>query len=133
MPEPIPSPKQIESALAELQQWPGLARSPQLSKFLNYIVHAKVRGDEGAIKAYSIAVDVFGRPPTFDPQNDPIVRVQAGRLRSILDEYYRTDGAASEIRFCWSSSCRDIPRGPHAPRYRSSSVTLLDQCQHSAL
>lgn len=62
-----PSREAVETALADLLTWPGLARSPQLSRFLNHIVQAKLRGDEGSIKAYSIAVDVFGRPPTFDP------------------------------------------------------------------
>ena len=90
---------EIEAALERIQAWPGLARSPQLAKFLNYIVEAKLNGNEAGIKAYSIAVDVFGRPQSFDPQSDPIVRVQARRLRAALEEYYAGEGAGEAVRF----------------------------------
>ena len=84
-----PSPDQVRAALEELLGWSEVIRSPQLAKFLKHIVDTKLRGDEASIKAYSIAVDVFGRPPSFDPQTDPIVRVQARRLRGLLQEFYR--------------------------------------------
>lgn len=104
----MPPRQEVEAALARATQWPGLARSPQLVKFLNYIVEARLSGNEGAIKAYSIAVDVFGRPHDFDPQNDPIVRVQARRLRSALEEYYADAGAGEQIRF-------QLPVGRYVP------------------
>jgi len=52
----------VQAALDELLSWPAIARSPQLARFLSYIVSAKLKGEEGGIKAYSIAVD--GRPKT---------------------------------------------------------------------
>ena len=85
-------------------------RSPQLSRFLKHIVDAKLNGDEASIKAYSIAVDVFGRPPTFDPQTDPIVRVQARRLRGLLQEFYRQDLATSGARIT-------LPVGRYVPEF----------------
>jgi tetratricopeptide (TPR) repeat protein len=100
----------VEAALEQLMSWPGLARSPQLARFLNYIVKAKLRGDEASIKAYAIAVDVFGRPQSFDPQSDPIVRVQARRLRAALDEYYAGDGAGSPVRI-------SLPVGRYVPEF----------------
>ena len=107
----------VETALEQLTSWPGLSRSPQLARFLNYIVRAKLRGDEASIKAYSIAVDVFGRPQTFDPQTDPIVRVQARRLRSVLNEFYSGEGAGSPVRI-------DLPVGGYVPQfhYRDDST-----------
>ncbi len=107
----MPPRAEIEAALARIQQWPGLARSPQLAKFLNYIVSARLDGNEAGIKAYSIAVDVFGRPQSFDPQNDPIVRVQARRLRAVLEEYYASEGAAETITFY-------LPVGRYIPEFR---------------
>ena len=104
------SPDEIERALNELLAWPGLARSPQLVSFFKYIVEKKLRGEEAEIKAYSIAVDVFGRAQNFDPQADPIVRVQARRLRAALDEYYATVGAGSAIRFY-------LPVGRYVPEW----------------
>lgn len=74
-------------------------------------MRAKLRGDEASIKAYSIAVDVFGRPQSFDPQSDPIVRVQARRLRALLEEYYAGEGAESPVRFY-------LPVGRYVPEFR---------------
>lgn len=79
----------VEDALAALLAWPEIARSPQLAAFLDHVVRARLDGREEQIKAYSIAVDVFGRPTSFDPQQDPIVRVQARRLRHLLMRYHR--------------------------------------------
>lgn len=107
----MPPRAEIEAALARIQEWPGLARSPQLAKFLNYIVGARLEGNEAGIKAYSIAVDVFGRPQSFDPQNDPIVRVQARRLRAVLEEYYASEGAAEPVMFY-------LPVGRYIPEFR---------------
>lgn len=109
--EPMPPRHEVEAALTRVTQWPGLARSPQLVKFLNYIVAARLAGSEGGIKAYSIAVDVFGRQQSFDPQSDPIVRVQARRLRSALEEYYADAGADEKLRFY-------LPVGRYIPEFQ---------------
>lgn len=83
-----PAKIEVETALEELLAWEPLARSPQLARFLRYVVEKTLAGETNGIKAYAIAVDVFGRPQTFDPQSDPIVRVQARRLRSLLEQFY---------------------------------------------
>lgn len=100
----------ILQALETLLEWPEIARSPQLSKFLDYIVRKTLDGEEQAIKAYSIAVDVFGRGADFDPQADPIVRVQARRLRGLLDDFYRGPGADAPIRI-------RLPVGRYVPDF----------------
>jgi Tfp pilus assembly protein PilF/TolB-like protein len=100
----------VREALAAVLAWPEIVRSPQLSRFLRYIVERKLDGETQAIKAYSIAVDVFGRPPDFDPQADPIVRVQARRLRSLLDQYYLEDGRDDAVRI-------DLPIGRYVPEF----------------
>lgn len=109
---PIAAPEReaIVAALERLLAWPEVARSPQLGKFLDYIVRRTLDGDEQSIKAYSIAVDVLGRGEDFDPQSDPIVRVQARRLRGLLDEYYRTDGAAESPQIL-------LPVGRYVPEF----------------
>jgi tetratricopeptide (TPR) repeat protein len=111
-PQTMPPRAEIEAALARIQEWPGLARSPQLARFLRYIVEARLNGNEAGIKAYSIAVDVLGRPQSFDPQNDPIVRVQARRLRAALVEYYASEGASEAVRFY-------LPVGRYIPEFRA--------------
>ncbi len=105
-----PSPEQVRAALGEILSWSELMRSPQLSRFLKHIVDAKLSGDEASIKAYSIAVDVFGRPASFDPQADPIVRVQARRLRGLLQEFYRQNLGHSETKIT-------LPVGRYVPEF----------------
>lgn len=101
---------EIRAALERLQSWPEIARSPQLSRLLGYIVERTLVGGAEAIKAYSIAVDVFDRPPDFDPQADPIVRVQARRLRSLLAQYYEGPGRNDPLRIV-------LPVGRYVPEF----------------
>lgn len=71
--------------------------APQMSAFLRYVVVQAATGNKGRIKAYTVAVDALGKPETFDPQNDPVVRVLAGRLRSTLSAYYEQHADADVI------------------------------------
>lgn len=64
-------------------------KSPKTSAFLRYVVLQTLDGNAGRIKAYTIGVDALCKPLTFDPQNDPSVRVLALRLRQMLNDYYR--------------------------------------------
>ncbi|UXN75758.1 hypothetical protein N8D56_10815 [Devosia sp. A8/3-2] len=97
-------------ALEHLLEWPEIARSPQLAVFAAYIVGRTLDGEQQAIKAYSIVVDVFGRGAGFDPQADPIVRVQARRLRALLGAYYQGAGASEPVRI-------KLPVGRYIPEF----------------
>ena len=112
MSQPGPSHEAVLSALERLLAWPELARSPQLASFLQYIVRRTLEGQEQSIKAYSIAVDVFGRPANFDPQSDPIVRVQARRLRALLNDYYAQSGQNEPFQI-------RLPTGRYIPEFVS--------------
>ncbi|HEY0032376.1 MAG TPA: hypothetical protein VGB81_03845, partial [Devosia sp.] len=112
MSQPGPSHEAVLSALERLLAWPELARSPQLASFLQYIVRRTLEGQEQSIKAYSIAVDVFGRPANFDPQSDPIVRVQARRLRALLNDYYAESGQNEPFQI-------RLPTGRYIPEFVS--------------
>lgn len=107
---PVPNRDVTLMALERLLSWSEIARSPQLARFLDYIVRHKLDEDEQSIKAYSIAVDVFGRAADFDPQADPIVRVQARRLRGLLDEYYRGPGIGETLQI-------RLPVGRYIPEF----------------
>lgn len=108
--------EEVRAALERILSWPAMARSPQLGKFLSYIVERTLAGEAQTIKAYSIAIDVFGRPADFDPQVDPIVRVQARRLRGLLKAYYAGPGASERI-------CIALPRGRYVPDFRIQTPT----------
>ena len=111
MPDTAPSPERVREALDELLGWPGVARSPQLAELLRYVVEKTLAGEAAGIKAYSIAVDVFGRPLGFDPQADPIVRVQARRLRTLLEQYYQSDQSHGPVQI-------HLPLGRYVPEFK---------------
>ena len=86
-------------------------RSPSLAQFLNYICERYFQGESDQIKEYSIAVDAFGRSPDFHPKEDPIVRVEASRLRKRLKEYYSDEGSDHPIQLT-------LPPGQYVPVFR---------------
>lgn len=79
---------EVNEALAATLADDKFAAAPQMSAFLKYVVEQTLLGHANRIKAYTVAIDALGKPTTFDPQNDPSVRVLAKRLRSSLDAYY---------------------------------------------
>ncbi len=80
--------EQVRLQLDRLLRSPDFAASARLKDFLRYICDETLQGRGDQIKAYSIAVTVFGRSEDFDPMLDPIVRVEAGKLRKFLERYY---------------------------------------------
>jgi adenylate cyclase len=87
---------------------PQFDASERNRRFLSYVVEKAIEGHPDRIKAYTIAIDVFGRAKDFDPQLDSIVRIEAGRLRRSLERYYLTEGANDPVRIL-------IPRGSYVP------------------
>ena len=83
----------------------------RLKRFISFIVGETVDGRGGDLKEYVIGVQVFGKEPSFDPRTDPIVRVQARRLRTRLARYYRDEGNSDELIV-------DLPKGGYAPVFR---------------
>ena len=71
----------IRTALDRVVTSAHLGKSPQLANFLRFVVAETLAGRTERIKAYTIAADALGRDASFDPQNDPIVRVEVSRLR----------------------------------------------------
>lgn len=87
-------------------QFPHIGRS---AAFLTYAVEETLAGRADRIKGYSIAVEVFKRSNGFT-QDDPVVRIEAGRLRRVLERYYFTAGQRDPIRI-------DIPKGGYVPTF----------------
>jgi hypothetical protein len=84
--------------------------APRLVSLLRFIVEHALADDGPRLKGYVIAVEAFGRASDFDPQTDPIVRVEAGRLRRQLERYYAGEGAAEAVII-------DLPRGGYIPTF----------------
>ena len=83
-------------------------------RFLEYVVAESLAGRGNRIKAYNVATEVFGRGVDFDPQLDPVVRMEARRLRRSLERYYLTAGKGSRIRI-------SVPKGKYVPEFRSAA------------
>lgn len=86
-----PDNRQIIDALNAVLESDKFTAAPQMSAFLRYVVEQAASGNMTRIKAYTVAIDALGKPDSFDPQNDPVVRVLAGRLRAALASYYEAN------------------------------------------
>ncbi len=84
---------ELEAVLAS----ESLAKSPNLVRMLRYIGLKSLEGEGHTLKQYNIGVEALGRSPDFDPKQDPIVRVEAQRLREKLKRYYETEGAEHPV------------------------------------
>ncbi|WP_448204921.1 hypothetical protein [Azospirillum sp. sgz302134] len=107
--EAIPS-ALIDEALERVLASRGFRGSARKRRFLEFIVEQTLAGHADRIKAYTIAVDVFDRDASFDPLLDPVVRIQAGRIRHCLEQYYVTEGAEDPVRIT-------IPKGSYVPHF----------------
>ena len=84
---PAPSNDAVRKQLDRITGDEEFIRSPRITEFLRFVVNETLEGRIEYIKAYTIALAVFGRDEAFDPQSDPVVRVQAVRLRRMLEQY----------------------------------------------
>jgi hypothetical protein len=90
--------------------------SESLCKLLRYLAEHAVRHPGVALKEYQIATEVFGRPADFDPQLDSLVRVQAGRLRAKIAEYYANEGADDPILV-------ELPKGTYSLAFHTATAS----------
>jgi hypothetical protein len=78
--------------------------SDALRRLLKFLADKMLSGEADQLKEYSVGIDALGKPPTYDPRHDSTVRIQVGRLRQKLAEYYRTEGEESRLII-------DLPKG----------------------
>jgi serine/threonine-protein kinase len=101
----------VAAQLTRILASPQFAHSERLSRFLKLAVEVAQNGE--SLKEYRIGVDVFDRGKDFDPRTDPIVRVQAAKLRSKLLEYYAGGGASDPLVI-------SVPKGGYAAEIRAT-------------
>ncbi len=83
-------------------------QSRRRQRFLEFLVTETLAGRGERLKGYNVALEVFDRPESFDPTVDPLVRIEAARLREKLREYYEADGRSDSIRI-------ELPKGSYTP------------------
>ena len=107
-----PNAKAVAAQLERILNSSDFNASRRLKNFLRFVVTETLKGNAGQIKAYTIAVTVFGRTHSFDPQTDPVVRIEAGKLRSKLEHFYYARAGKEPIRI-------DIPKGGYIPTFET--------------
>ena len=103
-------PAQARDAVDQIVASTDFTASDRARRFLRYVVEETLAGRADRIKAFSVAIEVFGRDESFDPQNDPVVRIEAGRLRRALEHYYLLSGKDDAVLI-------DIPKGGYVPTF----------------
>jgi hypothetical protein len=91
----------------------GFSRSERLRNFLEFLVRQKIEGKADQLKETVIGTEVFGRKPDYDPRTDPVVRIEAAKLRSRLAEYYSGAGLDEPVRI-------EIPKGGYVPHWSAN-------------
>lgn len=115
--EERPTTEEIRAALGRVAVSEAFRACPQLVAFLRYVVEATLRGGQDRIKGYTIAVEALGRADDFNPQDDPIVRVEAMRLRRALQRYYANGGRDDAVQIV-------LPVGSYVPEFRRAGDPL---------
>src|SRR5215212_8797694 len=110
-----PAAEDVRSQLERLVASPDLDLPLRGRKFLRYIVEETLAGRADRIKAYSVGTEVFGRDANFDAQVDPVVRLEASRLRRALEHYYLVAGLSDHVVI-------DVPKGAYVPRFALRAV-----------
>ena len=110
-----PSESDVRAALERIVASETFRSSPQLGAFLRFIVEEALAGRGASLKGYTIGVEALGRDPRFNPQIDPIVRVEATRLRRAMERYYSGDGIGDPVVI-------ELPRGSYVPAFSRRRV-----------
>jgi TolB-like protein len=110
------SAEMVRDELRRILSSGNFTTSDRNRRFLEYVIEETLAGRAARLKAYNIATTVFGRPDSFDPQMDPVVRMEAGRLRRALERFYLLDpNAVGTIRLA-------MPKGGYVPEFRPTAA-----------
>ena len=109
------SQKEIHVQLNSILDSNLFSRSSVLSKFLKFIVEETLKGNSDGLKEYTIAINALEKKPDFNPQIDAIVRIHAGRLRRLLNEYYTGLGKNDLIKI-------ELVKGTYVPVFRANLI-----------
>jgi hypothetical protein len=124
---PVDERHQFLGAIDRLVKSQALHSSESLCKLLRYLAEQSLQNPGATIKEYQIATEVFGRPADFDPHSDSAIRVQAGRLRAKLADYYTTEGSGDPIVV-------DLPKGSYTLSFhhRQTVAPSIEPILHAA-
>ena len=115
------SPADVRAQLQRILSNVLFLRSDRLSRFLSFVVEQTLEGRQSGLKEYQVGVEVCGRSESYDPRTDPVVRVEARRLRSALESYYAQEGQDDPILI-------SLPKGGYVPSFaQRHAIRLANQ------
>lgn len=120
MHDDAPAAPAVRDMLERVLRSESFSRSERSRELLRYLVEREQAGEKERLKGFTVAMDVFGKDKEFDPSTDAVVRVQAGRLRELLTQYYQAEGAADPLKIY-------IPRGGYVPSYRTECPNAVEE------
>ncbi|MEZ2329316.1 tetratricopeptide repeat protein [Mesorhizobium sp. RCC_202] len=120
-----PAAPAVRETLERLLASETFGRSERARRLLRYLVEREQAGEADRLKGLSIAMDVFGKDGDFDASTDAVVRVQAGRLRELLEQYFANEGIAEPVRIA-------IPRGGYVPSYEPNAIRLSSDARSAS-
>ena len=115
-PVAAPGEREVREQVERIVSSAAFRPADRLKHFITFVASQVLQGQGDHLKEYAVGVQVFGRESGFDPRTDPVVRVQARRLRARLERYYREEGQNDEIVV-------DLPKGGYAPVFKRREVT----------
>ena len=121
-----PNAAAVRQHLSRILSSRGFSSSERLCKFLQFTVEKALIGEGDQLKESVLGIEAFDRKPGYDPKVDPIVRVQAHRLRAKLADYYKNEGSDDTVRI-------DLPKGAYVPAFRSQGREAITQQEAPAL
>jgi TolB-like protein len=112
-------PQEVRESLARMLSSRQFASAERRRKLLEYLVDEALAGRGGDLKEYKIGVDVYGRDAsTYDPRVDPVIRVDIGRLRTKLAEYYAGEGRNDAVRI-------ELPKGSYSVLFQPAPAVEI--------
>jgi tetratricopeptide (TPR) repeat protein len=105
----------VSAELDRILSSPGFSRSERLCKFLRFVIDQRIQGKDSQLKETVLGCEIFGRKADYDPRHDPVVRMEAAKLRARLAEYYVSVGANDPLRI-------EIPKGTYVPRWHINGM-----------
>jgi hypothetical protein len=118
-PGSVPPPDLVRAQLARILACPAFESHCRASSFLAFVVGEVLNGRADGVKQATIGCEVFGRPASYDPRRDAIVRSVARVVREKLNGYYLSEGAADPVRI-------EIPKGSYVPAF-----VRIDRAAHA--
>src|ERR1035438_10498570 len=103
----------VVQQLERLLQNPHFHKSKRFPVFLKFVVGEALAGRADNLKERTLGVEVFGKDPTYDTTDDPIVRVTAGEIRKRIAQYYQEPGHEHELRIA-------LPAGSYVPQFHAA-------------